>query len=107
MVHQKPGRISRPRTPDTTGAPRLYLSVRVTPRASQHQLIRNGDSLEVRVMAAPVDGAANEALIELLAARLSLPKRAVRITAGATSREKMVEIEGLATLAEIWERLGL
>ena len=86
---------------------RLHLSVRVSPRAQHEQLIRDGTALKVRLTAAPEGGAANQALIVLLAARLGLPKRAVRITSGATSRNKVVEIDGVATLTELWERLEL
>jgi uncharacterized protein YggU (UPF0235/DUF167 family) len=45
--------------------------------------------------AAPVDGAANEALITLLAKALGLPKRAVRIVRGEHSRDKSVSVEGV------------
>jgi uncharacterized protein (TIGR00251 family) len=45
--------------------------------------------------AAPVDGAANEALIEFLSERFSVPARAVRIVSGAQSRSKVVEIDGI------------
>jgi len=46
----------------------------------------------VQVHAAPVGGAANAALLELLADTLGLPHRAVRIVRGAASRDKLVEI---------------
>jgi len=62
--------------------------------------------LKVRLVAAPVDGAANQALILLLAARLGLPKRAIQIVRGAASREKLILIKGL-TWAELWDHLGL
>ncbi|MGO8949427.1 MAG: DUF167 domain-containing protein [Ktedonobacterales bacterium] len=107
MAHRKTERQPRPATQDNAAKAKLRLSVRVTPRASQDQLIRAGDSLKIRVTAAPVEGAANQALIELLAASLGLPKRSVHITSGATSREKIVEIEDLATPADLWKRLGL
>lgn len=50
----------------------------------------------MRLHAPPVDGAANTALIELLADKLGVPKRAVRIVAGQSSRGKTVEIEGVS-----------
>jgi len=52
-------------------------------------------ALKVRLTAPPVDGAANEALIALLAQRLGLPKRDIHIVHGATSRHKVVEIRGM------------
>ena len=55
----------------------------------------NGGGLRVRLTAPPVDGAANEALVALLAERLEVPKREVVIVRGATSRLKVVEVVGL------------
>ena len=54
-----------------------------------------GERLVVRVTSAPVDNAANDAVIDLLARTLDVPKRSLRIVAGATSRQKTVEISGL------------
>ena len=51
--------------------------------------------LRVRVAAPAVDGAANDALLRLLAAELGLPRAAIRLVAGATSRNKLVAIEGV------------
>jgi len=50
----------------------------------------------VRVNAPPVDGAANDAVIAALAEALDVPKRDIRIAAGATSRNKSLEIAGLS-----------
>jgi uncharacterized protein YggU (UPF0235/DUF167 family) len=60
--------------------------------------------LKARLMAPPVDGAANEALVALLAERLGIPKRAIRIVRGATSRQKTVEITGM-TMEEVEQRV--
>ena len=59
----------------------------------------------VKIAAAPVDGAANDALIALISKALALPKRAVRIAAGERSRTKRVEIEGI-DFDEIQRRLS-
>ncbi|MDR2786952.1 MAG: DUF167 domain-containing protein [Candidatus Accumulibacter sp.] len=53
----------------------------------------HGDALKIRLAAAPIDGKANAALIEFVADRLDLPKAAVRLTAGQTSRRKILEID--------------
>lgn len=82
----------------------MRLSVRVIPRSSKNSLQWEQDVLKARLMAPPVDGAANDALIALLAERLALPKRALRIVHGGTSRQKVVEIEGM-TMDEIREKL--
>ncbi|HZX44026.1 MAG TPA: DUF167 domain-containing protein [Myxococcaceae bacterium] len=85
----------------------VELSVRVKPRASRPGIgaVREG-ALEVRVGAPPVEGAANDALVELLARELELPRRAVTLVSGEHGRSKRVRIEGL-TLAEVRARLGL
>jgi hypothetical protein len=54
----------------------------------------HGDAVKVRLAAPPVDGAANEELIRFVAERLGVPRSAVRIAAGATSRRKVVEVDG-------------
>ncbi len=50
--------------------------------------------LKVRVTAAAVEGAANTALIHLLADLLNVARRDVRIVAGATSRQKLIVVDG-------------
>jgi uncharacterized protein (TIGR00251 family) len=82
----------------------MLIGVRVIPRSSKNSLEWEQDSLKVRLTAPPVDGAANEALQELLAKRLALPKHAISIVRGTTSRQKVVEIAGL-TLADLQHRL--
>ena len=81
--------------------------MRAKPRASRPGLggIRDG-ALEVRVGAPPVEGAANEALVELLARALDLPRRAVTLVSGEHGRSKRVRIDGLG-LEEVRARLGL
>lgn len=54
-----------------------------------------GEVLRVRVQAPPVEGRANQALVELLAGALRLPKRDIVIERGAGSRQKLVAIIGL------------
>ena len=74
--------------------------VHVQPRASRSEITGlHGAALKVRLQAPPVDGAANEALVALIAGRLGLPKSAVRVVSGATSRSKTVEIEGTTEAA--------
>ncbi|HLZ21442.1 MAG TPA: DUF167 domain-containing protein [Ktedonobacterales bacterium] len=84
----------------------VVLTIRVTPRAGRDELAFDGATLRARLAAPPVDGAANAALVELLAARLGVPRRAISILRGATSRTKFVEIAGLDPAA-VRERLGI
>jgi hypothetical protein len=62
---------------------------------------RHGDALKIRLAAPPVDGAANDELIRFLAERLSVPRSAVTIAAGHTSRRKTVRIAGIETAAAL------
>lgn len=71
------------------------MHVHVQPRASRSEVVgTHGAALKVRLLAPPVDGAANDALVALLAEKLGVPRRDVRIVQGATSRAKVVEIDG-------------
>jgi uncharacterized protein (TIGR00251 family) len=74
----------------------VRFAVRVQPRASRSEVAGiHGDALKVRLAAPPVDGAANEALVRLLAELLGVPRRAVRIEGGQASRSKLVEVDGV------------
>ncbi|HZN10065.1 MAG TPA: DUF167 domain-containing protein [Blastocatellia bacterium] len=75
----------------------VTFAVRALPRASRSEILGELDgALKVRLAAPPVEGAANEELVRLLAKRLGVPRRQVTITAGATSRHKLVRVDGLA-----------
>jgi len=78
-----------------TAATRVRLRVRVVPRARRDALARDerGD-LRAHLTAPPVDGAANRALIALLADRLRLPKSAFVVERGERGRDKVVAVEG-------------
>jgi uncharacterized protein len=73
------------------------LSVRVIPRARKTEIagVRAG-ALLVRLSAPPVEGAANDALIDLLAERLGVARRDVRIVSGDRTRQKRVSIAGVS-----------
>ena len=82
------------RTQAVKGGVRLW--VRVQPRASANEVAGiHGDALKVRLTAPPVEGAANESLVELLSATFDIPQYAITIVAGAGSRSKVVELAGL------------
>jgi len=83
------------------------LTVKATPRAAR-TAIAGADAvwLRIRLQAPPVDGRANEALKEFLAEKLDLPKRAIVVVAGETSRLKKVQIAGLGVDA-VREKLDM
>jgi uncharacterized protein (TIGR00251 family) len=71
----------------------VRFSVRLQPRASKNEIAGlQGTALKVRVTAPPVDGLANEALIELLSRTLNTSRRNVCIVSGHSSRMKLIEI---------------
>lgn len=83
----------------------VEIDVRVIPRATKTLIggVRNG-ALLVRLAAPPVEGAANDALVRLLARRLRVPTRCVCIVAGGRGRQKRVVVEGVSA-TEVRERL--
>jgi uncharacterized protein (TIGR00251 family) len=74
----------------------VALSLRIQPRASKNEIItmENG-GLKVRLTAPPVDNAANEALIRLLAETLAVSRSRIEIISGHTSRDKIIRIHGI------------
>jgi len=84
----------------------MRLTVRVIPRSSRNAIEWDQGVLKAHITAPPVDGAANDALIALLAERLGLPRRSISIVRGATGRQKIVEIAGM-TEAEVTARLQM
>ena len=73
------------------------LDLKVSPKASRNALTGwLGGSLKVAVTAAPERGKANEAVEELLAQALKLPRSAVVVVAGHSARAKRVEVAGLS-----------
>jgi uncharacterized protein (TIGR00251 family) len=79
---------------DTAG---VTLSVKVQPRASKNAVLSQSDgTFKVRLTAPPVDGAANEALVEFLAGTLDVSRSQVEILSGHTGRQKIVKVRGIS-----------
>jgi uncharacterized protein (TIGR00251 family) len=84
-------------TPTAAG---VTLRVRVIPRAGRTAVAGTRDgALLIRLAAAPVDGAANDALIAFLAELFDRPKRDVTLLSGQTSRDKRIAIAGVTETA--------
>ena len=75
----------------------VVIEVRATPRARRSGLagVRDG-ALLLRLHAPPVEGAANEELVDLLATLLGVPRRAITIVTGGRNRLKRVRVEGVS-----------
>lgn len=77
------------------GDGRITLTLHIQPGAKKTEFAGlHGDALKIRLAAPPVDGKANEALIRFLADVLDLPKSAVILKSGQTSRRKVLEVSG-------------
>ncbi|SRR6266540_505566 len=84
----------------------VYVSLKVQPRASKNEIGEvAGNELKVKVTAPPVDSAANEAVLRLLAETLDCPRSAVQLIRGAAARHKQVRVMGVA-VEEVAKRLG-
>jgi uncharacterized protein (TIGR00251 family) len=89
--------MSRPKsTPRSADEPAAAIDVRVIPRAGRSGFggLRDG-ALLVRLAAAPVDGAANDELIALIARALHIPKRDITIVSGERSRSKRLRVANI------------
>jgi uncharacterized protein (TIGR00251 family) len=92
----------------------IVLTVRLTPRAARDSVdgvgtLSDGRAVILaRVRAVPDKGAANRALVELLAKTLRVPKSAVEVIAGTTARLKQVRVAGepqvLGAMVEAWSQ---
>lgn len=87
----------------TRTADLAVLSVSVVPNAKRTEVVglHDGD-LRIRLAAPPVDGKANDTLTAWVAEQLHLPKRAVRLLRGMSSRQKQLEIDLTATVVRQW-----
>ena len=84
----------------------MRLRISVSPKSRTEEILasRAEGTVRVRVTAAPEDGRANRAVLDLLRAKLGVPRSALRIAGGETSRKKWIEIDGLEE-EELWRRL--
>jgi len=73
-------------------APTGRLEVRVTPGAARDNVTIEGATVRLRVTAPPADGAANDAVLALIAAALGRPRRDLTLLRGATARIKLIAI---------------
>ena len=73
------------------------LSIHVQPKASRTRVAgRHGDALKLCITSPPVDGKANAAVIAFFAKLFKIPKAAVTIASGETSRDKRIILAGIS-----------
>jgi uncharacterized protein (TIGR00251 family) len=85
----------------------VVLTIKLQPKASSNEICgAQGNELRVKVTAPPVDGAANEALIRLLADELDCPRHQIQLLRGQTSRHKTIKVQGIKE-DEVLRKLNL
>ncbi len=79
---------------DVKGGVRLHLFVQ--PKASKNEVVGAHDKeIKVKITAPPLDGRANEGLIEFMSDLFKLPKKNIQLVRGESSRHKVIEIQGI------------
>ena len=77
----------------------IMLKIKVEPRSSRKGISGlKGDTLKIKLHSPPIGGAANEELIEILSEEFDIKKTAIKIIRGHSSKDKVIEIEGIASL---------
>jgi hypothetical protein len=85
----------------------VLLNIRVQPRAKRDEVVGERDgAIVIRLTAPPVDGKANAALTAFIAKAAGVPRSRVEIVRGATSRDKVIRVSGVAE-GELRRALGL
>ena len=83
----------------TEKAGSLIFNVHVVPRASKSEIVGEHDgALKIRIASPPTGGAANAELIRVLAKRFDVPKGAIEILKGQTSKTKQIKIVGVKSV---------
>jgi len=73
----------------------ITLTLHIQPGAKRTEIAGlHGDALKIRLSAPPIDGAANEALLKLIADIFNVPVRQVELKQGGQSRRKVVQVQG-------------
>lgn len=70
----------------------MIVTIRVVPRAKQNKVVEEAGRLKVYLTAPPVEGKANELLIEVLAEHWGVKKKQLRLVRGEKGRDKLVEL---------------
>jgi uncharacterized protein (TIGR00251 family) len=83
------------------------IAFQVQPRAKRTEVVGwHDDAIKIRLRAPPVDGAANDELVRFLAKQTGVPRSAITIVSGRTSRKKRISLEGV-TESEVLRAFGL
>lgn len=77
------------------------ITVKIIPRAKKNEVagVMEDGSIRIRIAAPPVEGAANQALVEFLSELLDIHKNQIEIVAGLSSERKLISLVGIAPQA--------
>jgi uncharacterized protein (TIGR00251 family) len=93
--------------PVSESAQGVSFAVKVHPRARKNAITGIiGDALKLSLTAPPVEGKANQAVVEFFADLFDIPRSSVTIASGATSRNKLVRIAGMSR-SSVEQRLAI
>ena len=91
----------------TATAAGVCLEVQVQPRSSRNQVVGEQEGrLKIKLTAPPVEGEANQALVDFLAQLLRIPKKDIKLLKGESSRHKLIEIKGIGK-QELMDKLDI
>ena len=93
------GRASEKRSRVLDSRDRIWtdIKLKLIPRSSRNEILgKKGDFFRVKVTSPPIEGRANQALIELLSKSFNVPKRDIDIISGERSRIKQIRVHGLS-----------
>lgn len=68
----------------------IIANIRISPNAKKNEIIKDGDTIKVKITAQPIDGKANKAVIEFLSKNFKIPKTSIQILKGETSKDKTI-----------------
>ena len=71
----------------------LVLVIRISPNSSKNEIITTGEIIKIKITAQPIENKANKALINFLSKYLKIPKTAIEIIKGETSKDKTILIK--------------
>lgn len=75
------------------------IEAKIVPKSSRNEIISlEGGTIKIKVTAAPVDGMANRAVIELISKGLKIPKKDIEIISGDKSKNKRIRVHGVSSL---------
>ena len=84
----------------------VTFAVKVQPRARKNEITGIvGDALKLALTAPPVEGKANQAVIEFFADLFDIPRTSVTIASGETSRNKVIRVSGISAM-QVRQRLS-